>query len=61
MRYLCESADNINVTHQDAFPLPRIDATLDNLGTARFFSTLDLQSGIGKFLLMSVIRKRLLL
>ena len=34
-----------SVTHQDAFPLPRIDATLDNLGAARFFSTLDLQSG----------------
>ena len=33
------------VTHQDAFPLPRIDDTLDNLGGACYFSTLDLQSG----------------
>ena len=33
------------VTHQDAYPLPRIDETLDNLGGAVYFSTLDLQSG----------------
>lgn len=34
-----------NVTVKDAYPLPRIDETLDALGGARFFSTLDLASG----------------
>ena len=34
-----------DVTHKDSHPLPRIDDTLDRLGGAQFFSTLDLQSG----------------
>lgn len=33
------------VTHQDAYPLPRIDKTLDRLEGPQFFSTLDLQPG----------------
>jgi transposase InsO family protein len=34
-----------SVTHQDAYPLPRIDATLDSLSGAAYFTTLDLASG----------------
>ena len=34
-----------DVTRKDAQPLPRIDETLDALGQARYFSTLDLASG----------------
>ena len=30
---------------QDAYPLPRIDATLDALAGAQYFTTLDLASG----------------
>ena len=30
---------------KDAYPLPRIDETLDTLGRAQYFTTLDLASG----------------
>ena len=33
------------ITHKDAYPLPRIDATLDALAVSKWFSTLDLISG----------------
>jgi hypothetical protein len=34
-----------NITRPDRYPLPRIDDTLDSLGQAVWFSTLDLASG----------------
>lgn len=33
------------ITHKDAYPLPRIDETLDSLSGAQYFTTLDLASG----------------
>lgn len=34
-----------SVTHQDAYPLPRIDTTLGSHSGAAYFTTLDLTSG----------------
>ena len=34
-----------DVTKKDAYPLPRIDDTLDALAGAKIFTTLDLASG----------------
>ncbi|CAH8866152.1 unnamed protein product [Trichobilharzia szidati] len=43
---LCVDYRRLNaITQRDSFPLPRIDSTLDALGGAQWFSTLDLASG----------------
>ena len=34
-----------SVTRKDAYPLPRVDDTLDTLSGSRWFTTLDLISG----------------
>lgn len=34
-----------NITHKDAFPLPRIEDSLTSLTRAEWYSTLDLASG----------------
>ena len=36
---------DLTLTHQDAYPLPRIDETLDSLGRSTFFTMLDLAAG----------------
>ena len=44
--HFCVDNRHLNVaTRQDAYPLPRIDESLDALAGSRFFSTLNLTSG----------------
>ena len=45
VRFCVELRKLNNVSRKDAQPLPRIDDTLDSLGGACYFSTLDLSSG----------------
>ena len=42
---LCDFRKLNDVTIKDAYSLPRIDHCLDTLQNAKYFSTLDLQSG----------------
>lgn len=41
----------------DRYPIPRIDEILDNLGNAKYFSTLDMQSGFHQIPLKESSRK----
>ena len=44
-RFCMDFRELNSVTKADTFPLPRTDDLLDQLGAARYFSTLDLASG----------------
>ncbi|XP_057201512.1 uncharacterized protein LOC130561305 [Triplophysa rosa] len=46
------------VSKFDAYPMPRIDELLDRLGTARFFSTLDLTKGYWQIPLSPVSKEK---
>ncbi|XP_072018550.1 uncharacterized protein [Amphiura filiformis] len=48
-RLCCDYRRLNEVTVKDAFPLPRIDDTLDNLSGAKWWCTLDLAAGIGRW------------
>ncbi len=45
VRFCCDYRKLNKVTCKDAYPLPRVEETLDALGNAHLFSTLDLTSG----------------
>ncbi|ROT68914.1 hypothetical protein C7M84_012909 [Penaeus vannamei] len=47
------------VTVTDAYPLPRIDDTLDALSKVQWFSTLDLKSGYHQVEVQEKIKRRL--
>ena len=44
-RFCVDNRKLNTITHKDAYPLPRIDETLDTLEGAKWFSKLDLTSG----------------
>ena len=53
---ICVDYRHLNsVTKPDTFPLPRIDDQLDQLGSAKYFTTLDLAAGY--WWLMILLRK----
>ena len=44
--WFCVNYRKVNgVTHKDAYPIPRVDDTLDTLSGSTWFSTIDLKSG----------------
>ena len=44
-RFCVDYCELNSVTKSDTYPLPRIDDQLDQLGKAKYFSTLDLAAG----------------
>lgn len=56
---LCVDYRQLNAkTRKDAFPLPRIEETLDALSGAKWFSTLDLASGYNQVLVQEQDREK---
>ena len=47
-----------SVTHQDAYPLPRIYATLDSVASSVFFTTVNLASGYWQVELVDEAREK---
>lgn len=45
VRFCCDYRRLNQVTHKDAYPLPQVEESLDALGKAQLFSTLDLAAG----------------
>jgi hypothetical protein len=45
LRFCVDYRKLSDLTKKDCFPLPRIDDTLDMLAGAKWFSTIDLESG----------------
>ena len=45
MRYCIDYRPLNNVTVKDVYPLPRMEAVLDSLGKAQYFTKIDLKSG----------------
>lgn len=45
IRFCCDYRQLNKVTRKDAFPIPRVQESLDALGNAKLFTTLDLTSG----------------
>ena len=56
----CVNYRKLNViTKRDSYPLPRVDDYLDQLGQAKFFSTLDMAAGTGPSLLHQRMQRKL--
>ncbi|XP_041849958.1 uncharacterized protein cuzd1.1 [Melanotaenia boesemani] len=45
VRFCCDYRRLNAITHRDAYPLPRVEESLDALGQAKLFSSLDLTAG----------------
>ena len=59
---ICVDYQRLNAkTCGDAYPMPRISDLIDQLGAAKYITTLDLTKGIGKCQLQKKISAKLLL